>query len=147
MSNPPMPPFLQSFGRDLLALVAGFLLPRIRRRAWWHACGQLRGLVPAAGGRLQLPPLERILVLPQQPFLPLGSLRDQILFPAAADASALGDGALRNLMEQVGLAALAERYPDLGQEEDWSRVLSGGEQQRLGFARLLLRRPALVNPR
>jgi hypothetical protein len=43
MSNPPMPPFLQSFGGDLLALVAGFLLPRIRRRAWWHACGQLVG--------------------------------------------------------------------------------------------------------
>lgn len=104
----------------------------------------LCGLVPAAGGRLQLPPPERILVLPQQPFLPLGSLRDQILFPTAADASALGDGELRHLMEQVGLAALAERYPDLGQEEDWSRVLSGGEQQRLGFARLLLRRPALV---
>jgi len=104
----------------------------------------LCGLVPAAAGRLQLPAPERILVLPQQPFLPLGSLRDQILFPAAADPSALGDGELRLLMKQVGLAALAARYPDLGQEEDWSRVLSGGEQQRLGFARLLLRRPALV---
>ena len=104
----------------------------------------LCGLVPAVAGRIQLPAPERILVLPQQPFLPLGSLRDQILFPAASDASALGDGELRHLMKQVGLAALAERYPDLGQEEDWSRVLSGGEQQRLGFARLLLRRPALV---
>jgi len=104
----------------------------------------LCGLVPAAAGRLQLPGPERILVLPQQPFLPLGSLRDQILFPAAADASALGDRELRQLMEQVGLAALAARYPDLGREEDWSRVLSGGEQQRLGFARLLLRRPTLV---
>lgn len=104
----------------------------------------LCGLVPAAAGRIQLPAPETILVLPQQPFLPLGSLRDQILFPAAADASALEDAELRHLMEQVGLAALAERYPDLGQEEDWSRVLSGGEQQRLGFARLLLRRPALV---
>jgi putative ATP-binding cassette transporter len=104
----------------------------------------LCGLVPAAAGRLQLPEPERILVLPQQPFLPLGSLRDQILFPAAAAASALGDGELHQLMEQVGLAALAARYPDLGREEDWSRVLSGGEQQRLGFARLLLRRPTLV---
>jgi putative ATP-binding cassette transporter len=104
----------------------------------------LCGLVPAAAGRLQLPSPERILVLPQQPFLPLGSLRDQILFPAVADASAMGDPELRLLLEQVGLAALAERYPDLGEEEDWSRVLSGGEQQRLGFARLLLRRPTLV---
>jgi len=104
----------------------------------------LCGLVPAAAGRLQLPPPEHILVLPQQPFLPLGSLRDQILFPAAADASAMGDPELRHLMEQVGLGGLAERHPDLGQEEDWARVLSGGEQQRLGFARLLLRRPALV---
>jgi hypothetical protein len=43
MSKPPMPPFLQSFGGDLLALVAGLLLPRIRRRAWWHSCGQLVG--------------------------------------------------------------------------------------------------------
>jgi putative ATP-binding cassette transporter len=104
----------------------------------------LCGLVPAAAGRLQLPSPERILVLPQQPFLPLGSLRDQILFPAVADASAMGDPELRLLLEQVGLAALAERYPDLSEEEDWSRVLSGGEQQRLGFARLLLRRPTLV---
>jgi putative ATP-binding cassette transporter len=104
----------------------------------------LCGLVPAAAGRLQLPSPERILALPQQPFLPLGSLRDQILFPAIADASATGDRELRQLMAQVGLVALAERHPDLGQEEDWARVLSGGEQQRLGFARLLLRRPALV---
>jgi putative ATP-binding cassette transporter len=104
----------------------------------------LCGLVPAAAGRLQLPAPEHILVLPQQPFLPLGSLRDQILFPAAANTDAPGDQELRQLMAQVGLAALAERHPDLSQDEDWSRVLSGGEQQRLGFARLLLRKPALV---
>jgi putative ATP-binding cassette transporter len=65
----------------------------------------LCGLVPAAAGRIQLPAPERILVLPLQPFLPLGSLRDQILFPAAADASALGDMELRHLIKQVGLAA------------------------------------------
>lgn len=104
----------------------------------------LCGLVPAAAGQLQLPSPDRILVLPQQPFLPLGSLRDQILFPAAADGSAMGDPELRHRMEQVGLGALAQRHPDLGEEEDWARVLSGGEQQRLGFARLLVCRPALV---
>jgi len=104
----------------------------------------LCGLAPAAAGRLEQPSPERTLVLPQQPFLPLGSLRDQLLFPAAVDAAAISDRELRDLMEQVGLGGLARRHQDLGQEEDWARVLSGGEQQRIGFARLLLRRPALV---
>jgi len=104
----------------------------------------LCGLAPAAAGRLELPEPEQILVLPQQPFLSLGSLREQLLFPAAAEDSLTRDRELRLVMQAVGLTALAERHPDLAQEEDWSRVLSGGEQQRLGFARLLLRRPALA---
>jgi putative ATP-binding cassette transporter len=102
------------------------------------------GLTAAASGRLEQPPPERILVLPQQPFLPLGSLRDQLLFPDSADRGVVSDRELRELMRQVGLEALAERHPDLWVEQDWGRVLSGGEQQRLGFARLLLRRPSLA---
>jgi putative ATP-binding cassette transporter len=47
-------------------------------------------------------------------------------------------------MERVGLVDLLDRHNDLAVVEDWNRVLSGGEQQRLGFARLLLRRPALA---
>lgn len=104
----------------------------------------LCGLAPAAAGRLELPEPERILVLPQQPFLSLGSLREQLLFPAAAENTTTSERELRLVMQEVGLTALAERHPDLAQEEDWSRVLSGGEQQRIGFARLLLRRPALA---
>ena len=105
----------------------------------------LCGLAAAAQGLRQCPPLEKTLVLPQQPFLPLGSLRDQVLFPGPAPEEAIAsDGALRGLMVAVGLQELADRPGELAQEADWNRVLSGGEQQRIGFARLLLRRPALA---
>lgn len=81
----------------------------------------------------------------QQPFLPLGSLRDQLLFPGPRPGEAgPGDAVLRGVMERVGLVDLLDRHDDLAVVEDWNRVLSGGEQQRLGFARLLLRRPALA---
>ena len=86
----------------------------------------------------------------QHPFLPLGSLRDQLLFPGPRPGEAVsGDAVLRGVMERVGLERvglvdLLDRHDDLAVVEDWKRVLSGGEQQRLGFARLLLRRPALA---
>lgn len=103
------------------------------------------GLASPAAGLLSCPPPEQTLVLPQQPFLPLGSLREQLLFPGPRPGEpAPGDALLRRLMERVGLADLLDRHADLAVVEDWSRVLSGGEQQRLGFARLLLRRPALA---
>jgi putative ATP-binding cassette transporter len=81
----------------------------------------------------------------QQPFLPLGSLRDQLLFPGPRPGEAgPGDAVLWGVMERVGLVDLLDRHDDLAVVEDWNRVLSGGEQQRLGFARLLLRRPLLA---
>jgi putative ATP-binding cassette transporter len=105
----------------------------------------LCGLAAAAQGQRQCPPPEQTLVLPQQPFLPLGSLRDQVLFPGPAPGEAIpSDGALRALMGAVGLQDLADRPGKLAQQADWNRVLSGGEQQRIGFARLLLRRPVLA---
>jgi putative ATP-binding cassette transporter len=102
----------------------------------------LAGLAPPAAGTLELPPVEQVLVLPQQPFLPLGSLRDQMLFPG--DGAAVADRELRQLMVRVGLTDLAEGHHDLAEVDDWGRVLSGGEQQRVGFARLLLRQPRLA---
>ena len=104
----------------------------------------LCGLTPLARGRLERPGPDHTLVLPQQPFLPLGSLRDQLLFPGQLGSADVSDQVLRQLMDRVGLADLAGRHADLGVEDDWARVLSGGEQQRLGFARLLLRRPRLA---
>lgn len=131
----------------------------------------LGGLLPAASGRISWPVHLSLMVLPQKPYLPLGSLREQLLFPSGCGPDTLAspctdhqadpmpvegptavppiradsdDGALHALLRDVHLQDLAARHPDLAVEEDWERVLSGGEQQRLAFARLLLRKPDLV---
>lgn len=104
----------------------------------------LCGLVPAAGGRMAAPAETEWMVLPQKPYLALGSLRDQLLYTLPPGAGAVGDEELRRALIQARLEPLLRRYPDLEAETDWEQVLSGGEQQRLGFARLLLRRPAFV---
>lgn len=104
----------------------------------------LCGLVPAAGGRMATPVASEWMVLPQQPYLALGSLRDQLLYTLPPGAGAVGEEELRRALIEARLEPLLRRYPDLEAETDWEQVLSGGEQQRLGFARLLLRRPAFV---
>ncbi|MFS6827975.1 ATP-binding cassette domain-containing protein [Cyanobium sp. ATX-6F1] len=98
----------------------------------------LCGLAPAAGGSFSGPSPSEWMVLPQAPYMTLGSLREQLLYGLPLEAPPLPDDALREAMVEAGLGSLAERYPDLGVEDDWARLLSGGEQQRLGFARLLL---------
>ncbi len=104
----------------------------------------LCGLVPAAGGRMAAPAETEWMVLPQKPYLALGSLRDQLLYTLPPGAGGVGEEELRRALIQARLEPLLRRYPDLEAETDWEQVLSGGEQQRLGFARLLLRRPAFV---
>ncbi|MEI8251784.1 MAG: ATP-binding cassette domain-containing protein [Synechococcus sp. ELA057] len=103
----------------------------------------LAGLVPPGGGELSWPADPSLMVLPQKPYLPLGSLRDQVLFPST-DLPGADERRLRDLLALVRLEDLSQRTLDLGQRDDWERLLSGGEQQRLAFARLLLHRPALV---
>jgi putative ATP-binding cassette transporter len=102
----------------------------------------LAGLLDPLQGSVTLPPRRQWMLLPQQPYMPLGSLRLQLTFPRHRSAAA--DPQLRRLLARVGLAELAERYPSLDAEDDWARVLSGGEQQRLAIGRLLLHRPRLV---
>jgi putative ATP-binding cassette transporter len=78
------------------------------------------------------------MVLPQKPYLALGSLRDQLLYTLPPGAGAVGPHDLERALIQARLEPLLHRYPDLEAETDWEQVLSGGEQQRLGFARVML---------
>jgi putative ATP-binding cassette transporter len=96
------------------------------------------GLWPWGRGRIELP--ERaIFFMTQRPYLPAGTLRHAISYP---DLSQPGDGRrLLAALKQVGLEPLAAR---LDESENWERVLPIDEQQRLGFARLLLQRPAWI---
>jgi putative ATP-binding cassette transporter len=99
----------------------------------------IAGLWKAGKGTIVRPDTDQILFLPQRPYMVLGSLRDQILYPHThleAD-----DQHLTQILEQVNLADLAERFGGFEVERDWADVLSLGEQQRLTFARLLLQKP------
>ncbi len=96
----------------------------------------LAGIWPFGSGRVLVPEGARALFLPQRPYLPLGTLRRALCYPAAPEAH--GDAAAREALEAVGLAHL---IPRLDEEDAWERRLSGGEQQRLQWARALLNKP------
>ncbi|MDW8470220.1 MAG: ABC transporter ATP-binding protein/permease [Burkholderiales bacterium] len=96
----------------------------------------LAGIWPYWKGRITVPRGARVLFLPQKPYLPIGSLKNAACYPA--EAARVADEAVREALAAVGLAHLAG---DLAREENWAQVLSGGEQQRLAFARALLNRP------
>ena len=96
----------------------------------------LSGIWPYWKGRIRLPHGARLLFLPQKPYLPIGSLRRVVCYPD--DPARHSDNEVRRALNQVGLEPLAA---DLERSENWAQVLSGGEQQRLAFARALLTRP------
>ncbi|MDA0291615.1 MAG: ABC transporter ATP-binding protein/permease, partial [Cyanobacteria bacterium] len=97
------------------------------------------GLWPSGSGEVERPPLGELMFIPQKPYMLLGSLREQLCYPLAQ--TRFSDSQLRNVLEEVNLAGMISRYPDLGIQQDWPRLLSLGEQQRLAFARLLLNSP------
>lgn len=97
----------------------------------------LAGLWPFAQGTVERPTGDRALFLPQRTYLPLGSLRTALAYPAGEH----GDAAMRDALAQVQLGHLSDR---LDEGADWSHILSPGEQQRLAFARVLLTRPRIV---
>src|SRR5215211_1365612 len=99
----------------------------------------LAGLWPYVEGTISRPGLEHVLFCAQQPYLPLGSLRTALAYPAPAES--LADDVAVQTLRSIQLGQLAER---LDMEADWSKTLSPGEQQRLAFGRILIARPSLV---
>jgi vitamin B12/bleomycin/antimicrobial peptide transport system ATP-binding/permease protein len=94
------------------------------------------GIWPYWKGKIVLPKGARLLFLPQKPYLPIGTLRHAVSYPD--DPSQHSNESIREALQAVGLGQLAAE-PD--RSENWAQVLSGGEQQRLAFARALLYRP------
>lgn len=99
----------------------------------------IAGLWNSGTGTIVRPEPAQILFLPQRPYMVLGTLRDQLLYPNTH--LEVDDQQLKQVLEQVNLADLDERLGGFDAEQDWSDVLSLGEQQRLTFARLLLNKP------
>ena len=99
----------------------------------------IAGLWDSGTGRLTRPELGEMLFLPQRPYMILGSLRSQLLYPNSS--SEVDEEKLRHVLASVNLADLPERLGGFDADLDWAEILSLGEQQRLAFARLLLTEP------
>ena len=96
----------------------------------------IAGIWPYGRGKVRVPEGANVLFLPQRPYIPIGALRAAVAYPAAPDA--FGDDAIREALGAVRLEAFGARLDDV---DNWSMVMSGGEQQKLAVARALLHRP------
>jgi vitamin B12/bleomycin/antimicrobial peptide transport system ATP-binding/permease protein len=99
----------------------------------------IAGLWPWGGGSVNFHPDRRLFMLPQRPYVPSGTLRRAVAYPGAADDWTIEQ--IGEALHKVGLDHLKDKIED---EAPWDQTLSGGEKQRLAFARLLLHKPDIV---
>jgi putative ATP-binding cassette transporter len=99
----------------------------------------IAGLWPWGGGSVNFHPDRRLFMLPQRPYVPSGTLRRAVAYPGAAEDWSIGQ--IGEALHKVGLDHLKEKIEE---EAPWDQTLSGGEKQRLAFARLLLHNPDIV---
>ena len=99
----------------------------------------IAGIWPFGSGSVAVPRDARLMMLPQRPYFPVGTLIAAVTYPA--EAGAFSREQVAAALEAVGLPALAQR---LDEEAHWNRMLSLGEQQRLGIARALLQKPEFL---
>ncbi|BAZ87507.1 ABC transporter ATP-binding protein/permease [Dolichospermum compactum] len=102
----------------------------------------IAGLWNAGSGRLVRPALKEMLFLPQRPYIILGTLRQQLLYPHPDRE--MSDRQLEEILHQVNLQNLLTRVKSFDTEVAWENILSLGEQQRLAFARLLISLPSFT---
>jgi putative ATP-binding cassette transporter len=96
----------------------------------------IAGIWPFGSGRIVVPKDARLMMLPQRPYFPVGPLAAAVSYPA--EPGTYDRERVAEAISAVGLPALAQR---LDEEAHWNRMLSLGEQQRLGIARALLQKP------
>lgn len=99
----------------------------------------IAGLWPWGGGEI-LMNFEGLFLMPQQPYVPLGTLRHCVTYPLSPDA--VDDTVVRQTVEDVGLGHFLDRLDE--EDTRWEHILSGGEKQRLAFARTLIHRPNII---
>ncbi|MCF4969004.1 ABC transporter ATP-binding protein/permease [Nostoc sp. CMAA1605] len=102
----------------------------------------IAGLWNAGTGRLLRPSLKDLLFLPQRPYIILGTLREQLLYPNRNRQ--MTDAELKEILQKVNLQNLLSRIDSFDTELPWENILSLGEQQRLAFARLLVTHPSFT---
>jgi vitamin B12/bleomycin/antimicrobial peptide transport system ATP-binding/permease protein len=99
----------------------------------------IAGLWPWGDGSIELRKGAKLMLLPQRPYIPIGTLRRAATYPDAADSRSLEEVAAA--FRRVGLEHLVDRLED---EAPWDQTLSGGEKQRLAFARIFLHHPDII---
>jgi putative ATP-binding cassette transporter len=99
----------------------------------------IAGLWPWGGGSVNFHPDRRLFMLPQRPYVPSGTLRRAVAYPGAANDWTVAQ--IGEALDKVGLKHLIEKIEE---EAPWDQTLSGGEKQRLAFARLFLHNPDII---
>lgn len=99
----------------------------------------IAGLWPWGGGEILIN-FEGLLLMPQQPYVPLGTLRRAVTYPLSPET--VDDAVVRQTVEEVGLGHFLDRLDE--EDTQWEQILSGGEKQRLAFARALIHRPHII---